>query len=68
MPKRDLWITELDRRVKSGVLKGDMRDMGNLPFHTMNGADVDLFLHRCENVLLKDRPHGTGAYLPPSRS
>lgn len=63
MPKGDLWLLDLEKRLRSGVLKGPSEELERQFFDTMDGDDIDRFLDKCEDVLLKDREHGTGECL-----
>ncbi|GMK59368.1 hypothetical protein CspeluHIS016_0703830 [Cutaneotrichosporon spelunceum] len=60
MPQWQDWVAELDRRLRTGALKGTLQDLTALQFHYMDGADVDRFLDRAEHVLLSNRDHGPG--------
>jgi len=61
MPKGEVWLAELEKRVKSGVLKSTSRtDLEPLRFDLMSDDDMDRWLDRAEGVLLKNRDFGIG--------
>lgn len=67
LPQPTPWLDELERRVKSGELTGSQQELGPQRFDLMEPADIDRFLDRCEDVLLKNRHHGSGKQLPAKR-
>ncbi|WOO82107.1 uncharacterized protein LOC62_04G005609 [Vanrija pseudolonga] len=63
-PRGDLWVEELRSRLDSRAFQGTRTDLERLYFDGMDENDLDRFLDRCEDVLLKDRDHGAPGPFP----
>ncbi|KAL1412621.1 hypothetical protein Q8F55_000368 [Vanrija albida] len=63
-PRGELWVAQLKARLDSKAFQGTGTDLERLYFDGMDTDDLDRFLDRCEDVLLKDRDYGTPGPFP----
>ncbi|KAK8869704.1 hypothetical protein IAR55_000272 [Kwoniella newhampshirensis] len=69
MPESTAWVTELRSRVNNGLLKAGRTTLDKQDFVSMDEEDIDIYLTKCEAVLLDHRPEIPDAVpfpLPPS--